>query len=111
MLVSNKGKLIMILHHPGNMPQHCKLFALEVVHGDHVVAAGHDKLVGGGRGGGGCGPSAAPAAPSSARRRPGRSVRRACPPWDIDVVDARYLAERPFIYDFHNISELVITPP
>ena len=84
----------MILNYSiGQIWQHSKLFALEVVHGDHIVAAGHDKLVGGGPGGGGCGPSAAPAAPSSPRRRPGRSVRRARPPWDIDVVDARYLAE------------------
>ena len=63
-------------------------FALEVVHRDHVVPAGHDELVGGG--GSGRTPDPGGAAPSAADCRRRRSVH---PPRDVNVVDTRDLSD------------------
>ena len=63
------------------------LFALEVVHRNYVVPAGHDELVGGDGGGSG---HRTPSSPGCRRGR--RPVRRP-PPGDVNVVDARDLSD------------------
>ena len=71
-------------------------FALEVVHGDHVVAARHDEFVGGGGSGGGNrapDPATSGAASPSYGCRRRRPVRMRPSPGDVDVVDARDLSD------------------